>query len=145
MKLNDYNLKAVYDTYKNAHIAMQSIADLLPSVDDDAIKKELNEEYKGYENVINEISEFMKTNKIQPKDISPFKKAMLWGSIKMKVMMNNSKNQIAEMMIKGTVTGINELTAMRNEKENLDEEVLSLVEKLLSLEESYEKRLRKFL
>ena len=60
-------------------------------------------------------------------------------------LVDNSRNQLADMMVKGTSMGINELTAMRNEKQNLDEGVLNLLEKLLALEENYEKRLRKFL
>lgn len=143
--MNDFNVKALNDSYKNAHIAMQSIADLLPSVEDEGLKTELNEEYDGYNGVISDISSFMLENELEPKDINPMKKAMLWSSIKMKTMMNNSKNQIAEMMIKGTVTGINELTAMLNEEENLIEPVKELVEKLLRLEEEYEVRLRKYL
>ena len=143
--MNDYNQKAINDVYKNAHIALQSISDLLPAVVDDDIKTELKEQYEGYEKLIGEISSFMAENSIQPKDVSPFKKAMLWSSIKMKTIMNNSRNQVAEMMINGTVMGINELTAMKNEGSNLDEGVLNFVEKLLELEEEYEQRLKKFL
>ena len=143
--LNDYNVKAVNDAYKNAHIAMQSISDLLPDVKDQGLKKELNEEFKGYETHINEISVFMKENEIEPKDINAFKKAIMKGSIKMKTLFDDSKNQIADMMIKGTVMGINELSQMMNEKKNLDENVSVLVSDLLKTEESYEKRLRKYL
>ncbi len=145
MENRDYNEKAINDVYKNAHIALQSISDLLPAVDDNEIKTELREEYEGYEKLIGEISTFMAENDITPKDIGMMKKAMLWGSIKMKTMMNNSRNQVAEMMIKGTVTGINELTAMKNEGGNLDPQVLEYVEKLLKLEEDYQERLKKFL
>lgn len=145
MENRDYNEKAINDVYKNAHIALQSISDLLPSIDDNEIKTELREEYEGYEKLVGEISTFMAENDITPKDIGMMKKAMLWGSIKMKTMMNNSRNQVAEMMIKGTVTGINELTAMKNEGGNLDPEVLEYVEKLLKLEEDYQERLKKFL
>jgi hypothetical protein len=63
----------------------------------------------------------------------------------MKTLMNNSKNQIAEMMLKGTDMGIIELQAMINEGENLNENVKSLIEKLLHLEEDYQQRLKKFL
>ena len=143
--LNDYNVKAVNDAYKNAHIAMQSISDLLPEVKDDGLKKELNGEFKGYETHINDISAFMKENEIEPKDINVFKKAIMKGSIKMKTMFNDSKNQIADMMLKGTVMGINELSQMMNEQENLDENVKPLISELLKTEESYEKRLRKYL
>ena len=145
MELNEYNQKAINDVYKNAHIALQSISDLIPAVDDDDIKSELIEQYEGYEKIIGKISTFMAETKIEPQDVSPFKKAMLWSSIKMKTLFNNSRNQVAEMMINGTVMGINELTAMKNEGKNLDQELLSLLEELLSLEEEYEQRLKKFL
>ena len=143
--MNDYNEKAINDVYKNAHIALQSISDLLPAVQDDDVKNELKEQYEGYEKLIGEISSVMAEHGINPKDVNPFKKAMLWSSIKMKTMMNNSRNQIAEMMINGTVMGINELTAMKNEGHNLDDSVLSCLQKLLALEEEYEQRLKKYL
>ena len=145
MDKNEYNIKAINDVYKNAHIALQSISDLLPSVDDEDIKSELKEEYEGYEKLIGEISTFMAENDIEPKDVNPFKKAMLWSSIKMKTLFDNSRNQVAEMMINGTVMGINELTAMKNEQTNLDPAVLEHLEKLLKLEEEYEQRLKKYL
>ncbi len=143
--LNDYNVKAVNDAYKNAHIAMQSISDLLPDVKDEGLKKELSGEFKGYETHINDISAFMKEHDIKPHDIGAFKKAIMKGSIKMKTLFDDSKNQIADMMLKGTVNGINELSQMKNERENLDENVENLISELLKTEESYEKRLRKYL
>ena len=145
MDNKEYNEKAINDVYKNAHIALQSISDILPSVDDEGLKVELKEQYEGYERVIGEISTFMAENNITPKDVNPLKKAMLWSSIKMKTMFDNSKNQIAEMMIKGTVMGITELTAMKNEGENLSEGVLEKVILLLELEENYIERLKKYL
>ena len=136
MKLTDYENKAILDVYKNAHIALQSISNVLPAVKDEELIKELKEEYDGYEKIIGKISSFMVERGIEPKDVNPFKKAMLWSSIKMKTIMDNSRNQIAEMMINGTVMGINELTAMKNEKETLSDEILPLIEELLALEES---------
>ena len=73
------------------------------------------------------------------------KKAMLWSSIKMKTAFNNSRNQIAEMMINGTVMGINELSAMKNESSNLDGKVKDFVLELLQLEENYNENFKKFL
>ena len=143
--MNEYNQKAITDVYKNAHIALQSISDLIPEVDDEDIKEELKEEYEGYEKLIGEISSFMAENGVEPKDVNPLKKAMLWSSIKMKTLFDNSRNQVAEMMINGSVMGINELTAMKNESSNLDDGVKKLLEDLLSLEENYVERLKKFL
>ena len=140
-----YNEKAANDVYKNASLALQSLADLIPSVKNKELKKELKDEREGYQKMINEISSFMEGNNLEPKDIGFFQKAFMWCSIKTKVMFNNSKNQVAEMMIKGTVMGITELTAMKNESKNLDEGVKTLVEKLLKLEENYQEKLTAYL
>ena len=145
MEFNEYNIKALNDVYKNAHIALQSISDLLPCVENDDIKNELLEEYEGYEKVIGEISAFMAENDLKPKDINPIKKAMMWSGIKMNTMFDTSRTHLAEIMIKGTVMGITELTAMKNEKENLNEKTIEYIDKLLALEEEYEQRLKKFL
>ncbi len=145
MEKENVNYKAINDVYKNAHIALQSISDILDAVDDRGLKAELKEQYEGYEKIIGEISTFMAEQNIEPQDINMFKKAMLKGSIKMKTLMNNSRNQITEMMINGTVMGINELRAMSNEKENYSEEVALYIDKLLSLEEEYNERLKKYL
>ncbi len=69
----------------------------------------------------------------------------MWTAIRMKTMLNSGKNHIAEMMIKGTVMGITELTAMKNESERLTEGVKQRIDKLLEIEESYEERLKNFL
>lgn len=143
--MNAYNKKAIADVYKNAHIALQSLKDLIPTVDDQKIRKELKEQYIGYEKAIDQISGFMLNNKLKPKDINPFKKVAMWTSIKMKTMINNSKNQVAEMMIKGTVMGITELTAMKNESERLNDGVKEQLNNLLSLEKEYEERLKAYL
>ena len=145
MQAENINHKALNDTYKNAHIALQSISDIIDGVNDHDLKEELKTEYEGYESFMSELNAYMEENGIERKDINYFKKAMLWNSIKMKTLIDDSSNQIAELMLNGTVMGINELTAMKNEGENFDPKVTEFIEKLLNLEEDYEQRLRKFL
>ena len=59
MQKENVNYKAITDVYKNAHIALQSISDILPAVEDEELKKELKEEYDGYEKLIGEISGYL--------------------------------------------------------------------------------------
>ena len=145
MSLNEYNLKALQAVYKNALLAMDSISDILPSVKDEELIKEIKNQFEGYQEIANSISDYMAKNSIEPEKTNPFQKAMMWSSIKMKTMFNGSKNHIAEMMIKGTVMGINELTAMQNESSNLEEEIEGFVNDLLKLEEKYNEQLKKYL
>ena len=83
---------------------------------------------------------------LEPKDINGMKKAMLKGSIKMKTFVNDEPEKIADMMVKGTVMGITELMAIKNDKTlDLSDDVYGFVNSLLALEERYEERLKKYL
>ena len=74
------------------------------------------------------------------------KKAMMWGSIKMNTLTDNSRAHIAEMMIQGTVMGITSLkTSLGDLPENDDEEITALLKELIALEEDFEKKLKEFL
>ena len=73
-------------------------------------------------------------------------KTVMKASVKMNVMADDSRSHIAEMMIKGTVNGITELTELLNGNgKDLSDEVRAFAEELKELEESYEDRLKKLL
>lgn len=132
--------------YRNAHIALQSISNVTEDTNDTEMLKELKEEYDGYEKIIGEISGYMKQLNLQPKDIGPIKKTMMWSSIKMKTMADNSRNHIADMMLQGTIMGIKELYSLLSEQENnLDEKTKNLIKKLLEFEEQNEEKLKALL
>ena len=140
------NEEILNQVYKNAHVALQSISNVLPETENTAMKDELMREYDGYEKIIGEISEYMAKKNYQPKDINPMKKAMLFTSIKMNALGDDSKSHIAEMMVKGTVMGICELRRLISEhKFSVDAEVTEFAKKLLSLEEGYEETLKSML
>lgn len=142
----DLNQEVIINTYKNANIGLQSISDVLPETTCEAMQKELQNEYEGYEKIIGEISEYMSNHGIEPKDVNVFKKAMLWTSIKMNTLTDDTCSHIADMMLKGTIMGISELLQILSRSDGkLESEVKELVEKLLNLEESYEENLKKLL
>ncbi|MBO5457742.1 MAG: hypothetical protein J6A24_02165, partial [Clostridia bacterium] len=77
---------------------------------------------------------------IEIKEPSPMKKAMMWGSIKMNTMTDNSRSHIAEMMLQGTVMGISALRKTAGELgENGDERIPALLEEMINREEEFEK------
>ena len=63
----NYNKKALIDVYKNAHIALQSIKDVLPATKNKDLRSELKTEYEGYDSVINELKLLMSAKSIKPK------------------------------------------------------------------------------
>lgn len=138
--------EVINNVYKNAHIALQSISDVIPETQSENMRAELQNEYEGYEKFIGELSEFMAGKGIEPKDINVMKKAMLFTSIKMNALTDDSRSHIAEMMLKGTVMGISELRQIITRSQNkVSEEIIDYAKKLLALEEDYEKKLKDLL
>ena len=143
---NKIETDAIDNVYKNAHIALQSISDVLKLSEDEAFKNELKDEYDGYERAIGEISTFMKERGMEPKDINPIKKAMMWTGINMNAMTDKSTSHLADMMLKGTVMGISELLQLLARDEgSLSEETREQIRKLVDLEEGYEKNIKRYL
>lgn len=146
MENRNTDKEALVSLYKNAHIALQSISDIIKEVSDENMKRELSDQYDGYEKYIGKLSSYMKETSTEVQDINLFKKAMLFASVKMNTAMDDSVSHVAELMIKGTVMGITELHELLNGSGNeISEKVLNFAKELTELEESYEQRLKKFL
>ena len=134
------------EIYRNAQLALTSIADILPQVENDAIKNEIMREHEEYERICSEAATLAKEYGLELKEPGPVKKAMMWSAIKMNSAADNSKEHIAEMMIKGTVTGITCLKTSLSESEKvMSPEIKKLLNDLISLEESFETRLKSYL
>ena len=97
------------EVHRNCQLALQSISDILPEVDDTAVKEELLRQHEEYERIGSKASILAKDKNIELKNPSPIKKAMMWTSIKMNAMKDDSRAHIAEMMVQGTVMGITEI------------------------------------
>ena len=138
--------EALSEIYRNTNLAMQSIEDILPEVDHEGMSKELRSQHEGYSQIGSKAAKIAKDKGVELKEPGLFKKAMMWGSIKMSAMMDGSKNHIAEMMIRGTVMGITSLRTTQTDLPiNPDPEVEKLLSELIDLEENYEQRLKEFL
>ena len=131
--------------YKNAHIALQTISDIVKEVNDENMRKELADEYDGYEKYIGRLSSYMKETSTETKDINPLKKAVMFASVKMNTLTDDSASHVAELMIKGTVMGITELHEILNNTDPVSDTVKDFARELTDLEETYEDRLKKFL
>ena len=133
------------EIYRNTHYALQSISDVLPETEDEELREELKRMHDGYEKISGKAAMFGRENGVELKEPNPVKKAMMWGSIKMSTLKDNSRAHVAEMMTQGTVMGITALTRSINENDEQDERVKDLAEELLHLEQDYEKKLKNYL
>ena len=128
------------EIYRNAQLALVSIADILPAVEDEAVKNELHAQHEKYEHFSAKAAMIARDKGIELKEPNPMKKVMMWGSIKMSTMTDNSRSHIAEMMAQGTVMGITALLRTQRELKDGDERIFALFEEMIQKEEEFEKR-----
>ena len=114
---------------------------------DDNLKSELSYEREGYENFLQEFSDFLKEQNYRAEDLPALKKAGMKIGIAMNTLTDKSSPHVANLMLKGTVTGISELIQLysRDEGEKISDDVIFYAKKLQNLEEEYEARLKKLL
>ncbi len=138
--------EALAEVYRNAQLALQSIADITPLVEDEEVKTELASQHEAYEQICARAAVLAKNKGIELKEPNFMKKAMMWGSIKMSALTDNSRAHIADMMLQGTVMGI---TALRKTKSELsiegDDEIIALLNDMLAMEEKFEKVWKEYL
>ena len=134
------------EIYRNAELALQSIANILPQVEDEEVKNELSAQHEEYEKFSSRAAMLAKDKGLELKEPNPFKKMMMWGSIKMNSMIDNSRAHIADLMLQGTVMGISALRKTQGEVclEGADD-VLQLLDEMIAAEERFEKTWKAYL
>ena len=139
--------EALAEIYRNAQLALTSIADVMPEVDgDEQLKEELHAQHESYEKFSASACMLARDLDIELKEPNPMKKAMMWGSIKMSTMKDNSRSHIAEMMVQGTVMGITALKRTAGELTgNGDDRIPALIKEMIDKEEEFEKRWKAYL
>ena len=134
------------EIYRNAQLALTSISDVLPEVDDVGIKEEILRQHEEYEKICSQAAELAHKFDVELKEPNPVKKAMMWSAIKMGTANDNSAQNVAQMMIRGTVTGLTSLkTSLTDGEKVMDEEIKKLLCSLIDLEEGFEQKLKTFL
>ncbi len=140
------NSETLSEIYRNTQLALQSISDILPEIEDERIKEEILRQYEEYEKISSSAALLARNNGQELKEPNPIKKAMMWSGIKMNTMKDRSTQHIADMMIQGTVMGITSLKKTQSDSQGLlDSEVDALLKELIALEETFERRLKEFL
>ena len=136
----------IAEIYRNAQYALTSISDIMPEVEDGGIREEIMRQHEEYERICSEAAHLAMQYGLDLKQPNPIKKAMMWSAIKMGTASDNSAQNIAQMMIRGTVNGITSLkTTLTDGEKVMAGDVKKLLNELISLEEGFEKKLKKFL
>ena len=132
--------EALAEIYRNAQLALQSINDIMPQVEDEEVRGELSSQHEVYEQFSAKAAMLARDKGLELKEPNPFKKMMMWGSIKMSSMADNSRSHIADMMAQGSLMGISALRKTAGElSPEGNEDIKSLLKEMIEKEEEFEK------
>ena len=136
----------IAEIYRNARLALTSIADILPETDDEEMRQEILSEHEEYERICAEAALLAKKRGTEVKEPSPVKRAMMWSAIKLNTAGDDSRSNIAQMMVRGTVTGITSLqTTLTENRHAIGGDTEALLRRLIDAEERFEERLKNFI
>lgn len=130
---------------KGACMGKDAIHFILDKVKDDALKDELNNQYKYYDAIYNKIKElYPEYSEKEPHETNAMNKVMTWYGIEMKTFADDSTSKIAELLLQGTNMGIIEGRKLLNHKQP-DENVNALVKEYVDMQEQAVEKLKQFL
>ena len=139
------NINALDEIHKGSCMGMDAIDFILNKVEDNKLKKELQSEYKEYEDIKLEIEKiYPNYNNGKPHETSSMNKAMTWSGIEMKTINDKSNSNIAELLLKGVNMGIIEGRRILNKK-NINNEINDIVSKYTIMQEKNMENLKRFL
>ena len=133
--MQDVTTNLLQDVHKNSIMGIKAIEDILPQTEDEQLKKDLEKHLSHFRELEDNSEEQLRLNGIKPNGVDFGTSAMLWSSIKAKVLMNSDNTNIAKMMIEGSTMGIEEMTKQLHRCSQAGEEAKTLAKELISAEQ----------
>lgn len=131
--------------YRNAKLAYDATMDVMSRCKNNEFYGELSREQDRYKSVaLNARRKLSRMGKAAH-EASPYVRAMVKTGIAVKTASNNDTSHLAEIMFRGTSTGIVDMQRTLNRSRMADENVRGSAEKLLKREQQFCDDLKRFL
>lgn len=131
--------------FQNSQMGVETINQLMGIIEDKEFKSHLNSQLSEYNEINNHARHMLTANGYDEKGLSAFEKIRTYLMINMQTLTDKSTNHIAEMMIIGSNMGIIDAIKRLKQYADAEKDILSLMEKLLKIEENNIKELKAFL
>ncbi len=132
--------------YQNSQMGVETLNQLIPMVDKENFKKQLEAQLREYTDIHTEAKKLLNEHGYDEKGIGAMEKIMTYLMVDMKTLFDKSSSHIAEMLLQGSNMGIIDAIKKINRYEGeADKEILALMKHLLKFEENNVERLKKAL
>ena len=145
MENNDLNV--LDELNKGATMGMDAIEFVMKKVGDENFKKTLDVEYNKYKDISRRVNNLYEnyTYEKEPHETSGMNKVMTWWGVQMKAMNDKSNSNLSELLLNGTNMGIIEGRRLLNQNPNIDQEIHTLLDDFVKMQEDSVETLKSYL
>jgi len=131
--------------YKNAVMGADATSTILPKADHPALRQELCKQLEFYQTQKDTLRSQMQKSHVQPAEQNDTAKFWANASIQMHCLGGASSNEIAKLMLKGTNTGVIQLTQVLHGNPGISDQLKRQGKAFVRHEEAYMERLKAYL
>ena len=144
--MDNQNLNILDEVNKGATMGMDAISYVSDKVKDNDFKKVLDVEYNKYEDISRRVNNIYQnySNK-EPHETNTMTKMMTWYGIQMKTMTDDTTSKLSELLMQGTNMGIIEGRRLINQNPDADQDVKSVLNDFVVMQEDSVETLKKYL
>ena len=144
--MNHKNVELLNYISKNTEMGKSSIKQLLEVVKHPEFRETVESQYREYDEIYDLAHQALETRHEEAKNVSPMAKISSYIMININNLTDGSESSMAEMMLKGSNSGIVEITKHLNDLgDQVEPDVKQLAERLLKFEKRNVEELKKFL
>ena len=138
-------IKLLKECDAGTKMAVSSIDEVIDKVQCQEFKEMLIAFKDQHTKLGNEIHSLLSNENEQDKEPNPIAKGMSWMKTNMKMMMDESDKTVADLITDGCNMGVKSLSRYLNQYYNAHEKSKKICEELISIEENFVIRIRKYL
>ena len=144
--MENQNLNILDEVNKGATMGMEAISVISEKVQDHEFKKVLDVEYNKYQNISKRVNDlYSHFSSKEPHEINAMNKMMTWYGIQMRTITDDSNSKLSELLMQGTNMGIIEGRRLINHNNNAAQDVKSILEEFVTMQEDSVETLKKYL
>lgn len=143
--MNQDDVAILKSVQKNTEMAMKAIDTLEPKIYEEEFAYQISRNGLQYSDIHNKAVEKLMEGKAGSYRSSGFQDMMLVGGIHGNTLLNTSTGHMAELMIRGSNTGITDMWKCLNHHKNGGRESMELAKELMDFEEKCIEKYKSYL
>ena len=144
--MENQNLNILDEVNKGATMGMDAITFVYDKVKDKEFGKVLDVEFNKYKDISRRVNElYSNYSDKEPHETNTMNKMMTWYGVQMKTMTDDSTSKLSVLLMQGTNMGIIEGRRLLNENVNIAQDVKSILNDFVTMQEDSVETLKKYL